>query len=130
MELLPGLDSQLIENIIAYRQIEDINNRAEIAEIVPFEELQELSPWVGNATSNFYSVYAYFDDRLDEESLSSQEENLEDEVVEPTNLFQAFMEIVEVVGFSELPTVLRIDPYGQLPDSVPSRIQEEEYNFR
>ena len=47
MELLPGLNEELIENIIAYRQLEDINNRAEIAEIVPFEELQELSLGLG-----------------------------------------------------------------------------------
>ena len=130
MELLPGLDSQLIENIIAYRQIEDINNRAEIAEIVPFEELQELSPWVGNATSNFYSVYAYFDDEVLEENLSSPQEDHGQEVFEQKIRFQAFMEIVEVVGFSDLPTVLRIDPYGQLPDAAPSRLEEDGYNFR
>ncbi|MDP6416286.1 MAG: type II secretion system protein GspK, partial [Gammaproteobacteria bacterium] len=46
MELLPGLNEELIENIIAYREREDIQNRAEIAEIVPFENLQELSAWV------------------------------------------------------------------------------------
>ena len=130
MELLPGLNSELIENIIAYRQIEDINNRAEIAEIVPFEELQELSPWVGNATSNFYSVYAYFDDRAGEESLSQEYEDFGREALEQKNQIQAFMEVVEITGFSELPNILRIDPYGQLPDSAPSRIEEEEYNFR
>ena len=73
MELLPGLNEELIENIIAYRQLEDINNRAEIAEIVPFEELQELSPWVGNATSNYYSIYVYFDDQQTDENLENQE---------------------------------------------------------
>ena len=130
MELLPGLNSQLIENIIAYRQIEDINNRAEIAEIIPFEELQEVSPWVGNATSNFYSVYAYFDDRAGGESLSLEDEDFGGEDVEQKKLIQAFMEIVEVTGFSELPNILRIDPYGQLPDSAPSRIEGDEYNFR
>ena len=43
---------------------------------------------------------------------------------------QAFMEIVEVNSFSDLPTILRIDPYGSVPDSLPSKIQEEDYNFR
>tara|TARA_B100000530_G_scaffold330024_1_gene272809 strand:- start:331 stop:1413 length:1083 start_codon:yes stop_codon:yes gene_type:complete len=129
MELLPGLNSELIENIIAYRQIEDINNRAEIAEIVPFEELQELSPWVGNATSNYYSIYAYFNDqRFDSDAINQPEaDEVNSEIPFPA---QAFMEIIEISGFSELPKILRIDPYGELPDSAPSRLQENEYNFK
>ena len=129
MALLPGLNDQLIENIIAYRQIEDINNRAEIAEIVPFEELQELSPWVGNATSNFYSIYAYFESQINGRDPALLDIDSQDEVIEVIPS-QAFMEIVEVSGFSELPTILRIDPYGRVPDSLPSKIQEEDYNFQ
>ena len=49
----------LIENILAFREFEDINNRAEVGEIVPFENLQELSAWIGTNTSQIYSVYAY-----------------------------------------------------------------------
>jgi len=129
MALLPGLNDQLIENIIAYRQIEDINNRAEIAEIVPFEELQELSPWVGNATSNFYSIYAYFESQINDRDPALLDIDSQDEVIEVIPS-QAFMEIVEVSGFSDLPTILRIDPYGRVPDSLPSKIQEEDYNFQ
>ena len=130
MELLPGLNSELIENIIAYRQLEDINNRAEIAEIVPFEELQELSPWVGNATSNFYSIYAYFDPQQANENTENQERPVDelDFVAHP--ITEAFMETIEVAGFNELPRVLRVDPYGVLPDSAPSRLMVDEYNFR
>ena len=57
MQLLPGLDEELIERIIAYRELEDINNRAELAEILPFENLVELSNWVGNNTSTIYSIF-------------------------------------------------------------------------
>ena len=67
MELLPGLNEELIENIIAYRQLEDINNRAEIAEIVPFE-LQELSLGLGTRLQ-IYSIYVYFDDQQTDENL-------------------------------------------------------------
>ena len=42
----------------------------------------------------------------------------------------AFMETIEVTGFNDLPRVLRIDPYGVLPDSSPSRLMIDEYNFR
>ena len=126
MELLPGLDNELIENIIAYREIEEINTRAEIAEIVPFEELQELSPWVGNNNTNFFSVYAYKNIELGEETL------LEIEREEFPNfdlVKQAYMEIIEVRGFNNLPNVHRVDPYGRLPDTGPPRIYEENYLF-
>lgn len=126
MELLPGLDNELIENIIAYREIEEINSRAEIAEIVPFEELQELSPWVGNNTTNYYSVYAYENITLDEESALQveQEEFPNFDLVE-----QAFMEIIEVTGFDVLPNIHRVDPYGRLPDTGPPRVHEADYLF-
>ena len=126
MELLPGLDNELIENIIAYREIEEINTRAEIAEIVPFEELQELSPWVGNNNTNFFSVYAYKNIELGEETL------LEIEREEFPNFDlskQAYMEVIEVRGFNDLPNIHRVDPYGRLPDTGPPRIYEENYLF-
>ena len=124
MELLPGLDDELIENIIAYRQIEDINNRAEIAEIVPFEQLQELSPWVGNATSSFYSIYAYL-------SIASPqvENNTDPGILETDSTQQAYMEIIEVSNADELPKILRVDPYGQLPDTASAKVLEENYLF-
>ncbi|NKB34716.1 MAG: hypothetical protein GKR91_16605 [Pseudomonadales bacterium] len=126
MELLPGLDEELIENIIAYREIEEINNRAEIADIVPFEELQELSAWVGNNTTNFFSVYAYRNIELDEET----EAEIEAEEFPNFDLVeQAYMEIIEVRGFNDLPNIYRIDPYGMLPDTGPPRVYEEDYLF-
>ena len=126
MELLPGLDGELIENIIAYRAIEDINTRAEIAEIVPFEELQELSPWVGSNTSNFYSLYAYENIMLDKEA---EEQIDQDEFPNFDLVEQAYMEIIEVRGFNNLPTVHRVDPYSQLPDTGPPRVSEVELLF-
>ena len=126
MQLLPGLDEELIENILAYREIEELNNRAEIAEIVPFENLQELSPWVGNNTTNFYSIYAYTDIELDEETLEELEQHdfADFDLVE-----QAYMEIIEVRSFNDLPSIHRIDPYGRLPDTGPPRVLEADYLF-
>jgi len=126
MELLPGLDDELIENIMAYREMDELNNRAEIADIVPFEELQELSPWVGNNTSNFYSIFAYENTELDEETLQI----LEEEEFPNLDLVQsAYMQIIEVRGFSNLPNIHWVDPYGRLPDTGPPRIYEEDYLF-
>jgi general secretion pathway protein K len=123
MELLPGLDDELIENIIAYREIEDIQNRAEIGEIVPFENLLELSSWVGNNTSNIYTIFAY--SKLERAEDSFAESLDEDEyTINPDAAVQAYMEIVEVRSFNELPRIYKVEPYGHLPDTSPARIIE------
>ncbi len=127
MELLPGLDSELIENILAYREFEDLNDRTEIGEIVPFENLQELSAWVGNQTSNVYSVFVY--PRIELEETQLQELALEDPFLNPDPVSQAYSEIIEVRGFNQLPTVYKIDPYGELPDTAPPRVLPEDYLF-
>jgi len=126
MELLPGLDEEMIENILAYRELEEITDITDVGEIVPFEELQELASWVGTNTSNFYSVYAYRDIHLDEET----QERLEQQEFPNFDLVeQSYMEIIEVRGFNDLPTVLRADPYGRLPETGPPRVLEEDYLF-
>jgi general secretion pathway protein K len=128
MQLLPGMNDELIENIIAYRELEDINNRAEIAEIVPFENLQELSAWVGNNTSTVYSVFVYPELELDQEQQQEQQQS-EEEFINPDPVTQAYMEIVEVRSFNNLPRVYKVDPYGHLPDTAPARVLEEDLLF-
>lgn len=127
MALLPGMNEELIENIIAFREIEDISNRTEIAEIIPFENLQEMSAWLGNNTSPFYSVYVYPRSELDPETLARLEESLE--FVNPDPVTQAYMEIIEVRSYRDLPRVFKIDPYGVLPDTAPARVHPEDYLF-
>ena len=125
MQLLPGLDDELIENILAFRELEDIDDRSEIGEIVPFENLQELSAWVGNNTSNFYSVFVYPSMAIEESSLAGSD----DDFINPDPVSQAYMEIIEVRGFNGLPVVYQIDPYGRLPDTAPPRVLEEDWLF-
>jgi general secretion pathway protein K len=59
MSLLPGLTPELIDELLAVRAIDAFTNRGEIGEVIPFENLTELSPWVSNETSNFYTLYVY-----------------------------------------------------------------------
>lgn len=120
MQLLPGLDDELIEKIIAYRKLEEISNRGEIGEIVPFENLQQLSAWVGNNTSNTFTIFAYPELQL--ENNSGEEFDEDEERLDPVR--QAYMEIVEVRSYNNLPRVYKIDPYGNLPDTAPARIEE------
>ena len=122
MQLLPGLDDELIETIIAFREVEDISNRAEIAEIIPFENLQELSAWIGTNISNWYSIFAYPSARAVSGEETSDEEDESEYKEDPIR--QAYMEIVEVRSSNALPSVYKIDPYGYLPDSAPARVDE------
>lgn len=127
MRLLPGLNDELIETIIAYREREDINNRAEIGEIVPFENLQELSAWVGNDISNIYSIFAYprqqsQGNALTGQVLTANEDAEQEEQVDSVR--QAYMEVVEIRSANSLPRIYKIDPYGMLPDTADARIEE------
>ena len=133
MRLLPGLDEELIETIIAYRELEDISNRAEIAEIVPFENLQELTQWVGTNTSNIYSIFVY--PRQDPGGSSLNDQAASSEVndagaAEPEDkVRQAYMEIVEVRSGNALPRIYKVDPYGMLPDTAKARVEEYGIEF-
>jgi general secretion pathway protein K len=126
MALLPGLNEELIETIIAYREIEDISNRGEIAEIVPFENMQQLSPWVGVNVSNVYSIFVYprSASAADGESTARPPSDTEPEQQAYDGVEQAYMEIVEVISFNALPRVYKVSPYGNLPDTAPARIEE------
>jgi general secretion pathway protein K len=126
MALLPGLDEELIETIIAYRELEDISNRGEIGELIPFENMQELSPWVGVNVSNVYSLFVY-PKRVAEEDSEDDSGPLSDREPEQQaydGVKQAYMEIVEVINFNSLPRVYKVSPYGNLPDTAPARIEQ------
>ena len=127
MALLPGLDEELIENILAFREFEDINNRAEVGEIVPFENLQELSAWIDTNTSQIYSVYVYPRATLSEAQQLALEET--QEFVNPDPVTQAYMEVVEARAHTALPRMYKVNPYGYLPDTAPPRVYPEDYLF-
>ena len=59
MALLPGLNDELVTELRTARRISAFDNRGEIGEVIPFENLTEVSPWLSNEVSNFYTVYVY-----------------------------------------------------------------------
>lgn len=123
MRLLPGLDDAMIERIIAFRELEDINNRAELNELVPYESMVELSSWIGNNTSSVYSVFAY------PKRPARDEETPLEEDFNPDPVSQAYMEIVETNNPGAPPRVYKVDPYGHLPDTAPARIHQYDIEF-
>jgi general secretion pathway protein K len=115
MQLLPGLDDELIETIIAYRERKDLRSKPEVGELVPLERMVELSSWIGNNTSSIYSIYAYPAIAQEELELSGENAAGTDPVT------QAYMQIIEVRSANSRGRVYRVDPYGRLPDTRPAR---------
>lgn len=120
LRLLPGLDDELIETIIGYRELEDISNQSELGELIPFEAFQQVSGWfTATNISNIYSIYAY--PKFEQNELTAGDNS---ELTELDPVRQAYMEIVEVRSFNALPQNYRVNPYAYLPDTAPARIEE------
>lgn len=123
MQLIPGLDDELIEKIIALREYKDINNRAEMARFIPFENLVEVSNWVGNVTTTYYSLFVY-PQVVVEDAEEFPLLDVDGFPLNPDPVTQAYMEIIEVRGYNNLPRVYKVDPYGRLPDTAPARVEK------
>lgn len=121
MRLLPGLNDELIEEIIAWRQTRDFANRNDVGELVPLENFVELSNWIGNNTSSYFSVYAYPKAQSQREAEADVEDTgtAEDETPEADPVTQAYMEIMEFRNRGERGRVYKVDPYARLPDTAP-----------
>mgnify|MGYP000733879103 CR=1 FL=1 len=131
MRLLPGMTEEVIENIIAYRELRDINDAADIAEIIPFEILREVTNWFSTSSSDIYSVYVYpkASEEAVDRSVESALEAGEDEFINPDPVTHAYMEVIQSASIQSLPRVLKVDPYARLPDTAPPRLHEEDYFF-
>ncbi len=127
MALLPGLDEELIERIVAFREREDIGGRVQAARVVPFENMQLLSPWIGSGAAGVYSVFVYR--RQDPPETVPARMRGERDLVDADPVTHAHMEIMEVRAYNALPRVYRVDPYGRLPDTAPARVELPEALF-
>lgn len=107
--LLPGMDEELVEQIIALREKEDIRNTSQIGDIVPLESMGRLERWFGFADTGFYSVYAYPE--------TTDPETTEDTVT------HAYMQIMQVRTYQTRARVYQTNPYARLPDTAPARVE-------
>ncbi|MBC52806.1 MAG: hypothetical protein CMQ34_03120 [Gammaproteobacteria bacterium] len=122
LRLLPGLDDDLVEEIIAHREQTDFRAIREVGEIVPLEGMVELSPWLGFNTSSFYSVYAYpaRDNNNDGDAGDNAVQSQDPVAADPVQ--QAMMQIMEVRSFNNRARIYQVNPYARLPDTTPARI--------
>ena len=126
MRLLPGLDEELIESIIAHREVRDLRTAADIAAIVPPERMVELDPWIGTNASPYYSVYVH--PRQPETEQDESDASLAESDTDGRNReTRAYRQILEANGYEERPRVLQVDPMTRLPDYGPARVPD---NFR
>ena len=98
MRLLPGLDEELIDTIVAWREDHEFLGNGDVAQLVPAERMAELRPWLNSRrVTNHYSIMAYQRQTPDNG---------------PTT---AYAEIVEINSFADRPRVLKINPYQTIP---------------
>lgn len=115
MQLLPGLNDELIEEIIAYREQRDFRSKQDVGNLIPLENFVELSNWIGFNTSTFYSIFAY-------PKAPVENDESEGEKIDP--VAQAYMEIVEVRNGLDRAKVYEVDPYGRLPDTRAPQVED------
>jgi general secretion pathway protein K len=125
MRLLPGLDEALIEKILAYRETRDFNSRNDVGAIVPLENFVQLSNWIGNFTSSYFSVFAYPRALAERTQDSPASDPKGAEQPPEDSVQQAYMEILQIRNLGYRPTVHMVSPYARLPDtSAPSSLGE------
>lgn len=111
MQLLPGLDDVMIDEIVAWRQDNEFVGNGDVAQLIPAESMVELRIWLNSRkTTNFFTIMAY----------------LKDEAAEPASLAYAFAETVEVATSNNRPRVLKINPYQRLPRSVAPAVTQDQ----
>lgn len=124
MQLLPGLDDDLIEEIVAYREEKEFQGNGDVAQIVPAEQMTELRGWLNSrGTSTYYSILVYKKDKVDNNDAESEEET-EDDADEDTDedadiseasAMTAYSEIIYAPSFNNRPQILKVNPYQRIP---------------
>lgn len=121
MELLPGLDDELIEEIMLWRQENEFRGNGDVAQIVPEENMADLRRWLNSRkTSNFYTIMAY--------PTMSEAQGSDDELEEGTLTdvtAYSYAETVQIESYNTRPKILKVNPYEKIPAKY-DVVQEEE----
>ena len=113
--LLPGMDAEMVERVIALREQEDIRLMQQIGDIVPLEQWVRLSSWMGFNTSGFYSVYAY----PEQSPGDSDDETADSEALADDSVTHAYMQVMQVRSYQTRARIYQVHPYARLPDTRP-----------
>ncbi|HEY0962314.1 MAG TPA: hypothetical protein VGE69_08150 [Pseudomonadales bacterium] len=119
MRLIPGLDDELIDEIIAWRETNEFVGNGDIAQLVPADRMAELRPWMqSRRMANHFTIMAYRRQSPDNAAGGEAPDLIEDGVVidDPSDAATtAYAEIVEIASPTDKPRVLKINPYQNIP---------------
>jgi len=124
--LLPGLDEASVNMILSQRQGKDFKSLQDFNDIIPPEQLAKLRPWIHFSTSNVFTIAIQAAQKSREEEAGKEsvdEGNPEEEtppLSQPPQKQFAYLAVVQNRGMSRLPQVLKVNPYGWLPDIPPT----------
>ncbi len=139
LSTIPGLTGKSIEEILVRRREEEFDNNQDFNEFMEVEELNEFLPWVSFNTSQYYTIALQIIDPPpsapppidgDGESADSVAEETPPPATDeelamrlaaappssPEEAQHAYMVTVQVLGTAQAPKILRVDPYGRLPN--------------
>lgn len=105
LQLLPGLDDALIEEILLWRTENEFRGNGDVAQLVPAENMARLRPWLNSRrTSDFYTIHVY---------------KVQDGVPATTG----YAEIVQAIGPIQRPRSIKVMPYQPLPLLPPINVE-------
>ncbi len=125
LRILPGMTAAAVAEIIALREAEEIKNYSDLNEIIQAHQLPQLQNWLdfGNNGSSIYTIAIQVEAAaVDEAAAADSEEAASTEAEAPTppasdNQSQhAFLATVQAKGYATPPRILKIEPYGTLPN--------------
>ncbi len=125
LNLLPGVDTKGVEQIIELRNSTEIKSLSDLNEIIAGEALAKLQPWLefGNSGSSIYTIAiqiapvaeADAAEKADLKPITTADDNNAEPPPASTVSQYAFLATVQSSGYAIPPRILKIEPYGQLP---------------
>jgi general secretion pathway protein K len=137
--LLPGMTEAMAEAILVQRRKKEFKNIQGITELEVFKEMEleqrnKFLSWMYFSTSNFYTIAIQVvppkppttDDETEAKPSSDHRKATQSEPPTVGEKQFAYMVTVQTRGTRKSPKILRVDPYGVLPDSRHERVPIEE----
>ena len=121
--LLPGLDEESVDAILAKRAETEFKSITDFNEILQPEQLVELKSWFNFSTSRFFSIAI----QKRTANLKTNENQNENQNGEVATKQRAYIVTVQPRGFNKFPLILRVDPYGVLPEMEDKSPKGPEY---
>jgi general secretion pathway protein K len=137
--MIPGMNEGIVTKILMERRKKDLksfNDLTELMEMEP-EDFAEARSWINFSTSNFYTIAIQVknpeeiqseDDEQEEDYADTEDSEIPDEetLSKPKEYERAYMVTVQPQGYNRLPKILKVEPYGILPDTSHENIPIEE----